>query len=391
MRVMRILTRPNLGGPTRQCIALWHAMCDLSVPTLLVTGQVANGETALDPAAFGVPRLTVEQVLAGGEAVAGVVEVPSLGRGFAPLADRRTRTFLLAMLRAFRPDVVHTHTSKAGWLGRSAARAVGVPVIAHTFHGHVLDDYFPGPIAWWLSRMERRLALHTHLVFTVSDSCADELAAKGVVARDRFLIIPPAVPLPAVRPRAEARQRLGIPGGERRVVAVGRLVPIKRLQDFVAAVGLLPDVHGDVVGDGPERAALEQQGARLAKGRVHCRGPLPEIAGDLAAYDALVLPSVREGWPLVALEAFAARVPVVGYDVPGVRDALAQGRGVLVPVAAGPAGLAAALRSLFEPPSRVAGLVATGAAFVPMCDPARVARGLRAAYATALARRTSLP
>jgi glycosyltransferase involved in cell wall biosynthesis len=171
------------------------------------------------------------------------------------------------------------------------------------------------------------------------------------------------------------------------VVAVGRLVPIKRLEDFVRAVARCPDLHGDIVGDGPRRARLQEMAECFAPGRVHLRGAVPEIAAELAAYDALVLPSIREGWPLVAVEAFAANVPVVGYDVPGVRDALAQGRGVLVPSRAGPGGLADALQELAQAPARSRPMLAAAAAFVPQCSPDRVARGIRAAYATALARR----
>ncbi|MBL8752858.1 MAG: glycosyltransferase family 4 protein [Planctomycetes bacterium] len=387
MRVLRVLTRPNLGGPTRQAIALWHAMQPLAVRTLLVTGRVGAGETMLDPAAHGVPRLEFAAALAAGPLAEGVVELPDLGRSWAPLRERAVRAQLRALVRSFRPDVVHTHTSKAGWLGRDAARAERVPVVAHTFHGHVLDGYFPFPIAWWLARLERRLARGTDLVFTVSASCADELAAKGVVGRDRFLVIPPAVALPPRRSRDEARRNLGIPPGERRVAAIGRLVPIKRLGDFVAAVARCPGLHGDLVGDGPQRQMLQALCEQLAPGRVHLRGAVPGIAADLAAYDGLVLPSVREGWPLVALEAFAANVPVVGYDVPGVRDALAQGRGMLVPETAGPAGLADTLQELANGPRGLGSMLAAAAAFVPQCAPDRVARGIRAAYATALSRR----
>ena len=129
---------------------------------------------------------------------------------------------------------------------------------------------------------------------------------------------------------------------------------------------------------------------QLAGGRVIVRRPEPEIASLLRAYDAVVLPSVREGCPLVAIEAFAAGVPVVGYDVPGVRDALSHfGRGVLVPESDGPAGLAAALVALRADGGRRRALVAAARCGVDACDPAAVAAGLLASYRDASARRGS--
>jgi glycosyltransferase involved in cell wall biosynthesis len=381
LRVLRVLTRPNLGGPTRQAIALWHAFAARGVATLLVTGAVGAGEALLSPADHGVPALSLAQALAAGPAAAGWVVVPELGRRLSPFADRRAAQTLRALLASHRPDVVHTHTSKAGVLGRRAARAAAVGKLVHTFHGHVLQDYFPRPLGWLLGRLERHLAARTDVLCAVSASCADELAAAGVAPRARFHVVPPAVPQPTPLPRAEARARLGIAAAERRVVCAGRLVPIKRVADFVRAVAALPGVHGDVCGEGPELEALTALASRLAPGRVHFRAARPDFARELPAYDGLLLPSVREGLPLVAVEAFAAGVPVVGYDVPGVHDALADlGRGVLVPVAAGPAGLAAAVAPFLADAGAARSLVASARAAVARCTPAAVADQLLQLY-----------
>ena len=140
-----------------------------------------------------------------------------------------------------------------------------------------------------------------------------------------FVVVPPAVAVPAGLARHEARAALGIPPDQLRVVCAGRLVPIKRVGDFVAAVAQVVGLWGDVVGDGPEHAALVARAAALAPDRVRLWPGRPNLPSELSAYDALVLPSVREGLPLVAVEAFAAGVPVVGYDVPGVRDAVRIG------------------------------------------------------------------
>lgn len=382
---MRILTRPNLGGPTQQAIALWHAHHAAGVSTLLVTGDVDGDETALLPSSGGVPQLGFDAAVAAGPAATGWVAVPSLGRRLSPLADLRARAALRTLVRAFRPDVVHTHTSKAGWLGRSVAIAERVLVVAHTFHGHVLADYFGRVVSALLARHEARFAARTDLLFAVSGSCADELAGFGVAPRERFEVVPPAVATEAPAPRAEVRARLRIDADEFRVVAVGRLVRIKRFADFVVAIGASSGLRGDLIGDGPERRRLDDLACRVGAGRVTLRGALPHVARDLVAWDALVVPSVREGCPLVAVEAFAAGVPVVGYDVPGVRDVLSTwGAGVLVPVAAGPAGLAAAVARLRTDPGFAAASVGAARRAVATFAPAAVGARLLAAYERAM-------
>src|SRR5690606_19845005 len=185
-------------------------------------------------------------------------------------------------------------------------------------HGHVLKDYFGKLPSLLLARLERRLARRTDLLWAISPSCADELAACGVAARERLLVTAPAVSVPHAASRQQARRQLGIEADEWRVCAVGRLVPIKRLGDFVAMVASVADLHGDVFGDGPQHDQLLRLAQQNANTRVQLRGAEPDIARLLPAYDAVVLPILREGCPLVAIEAFAAGVPEVGYDVPGV-------------------------------------------------------------------------
>ncbi|MCA8965836.1 MAG: glycosyltransferase, partial [Planctomycetes bacterium] len=357
----------------------WHAHRALGVATLLVTGAVGPEESQLSPADGGVPQISLADVERLGPDANGWLVLPSLRRGVDPLGDLRAAAQLRRVLRLVRPDVVHTHTSKAGWIGRRAARAVGVPCVAHTFHGLVLRDYFGALGSWWLRRLERRLARRTDLLFAVSASCREELVELGVAAAERIAVLSPAVPLPAALPRGEARRQLDIDGQDRRAVFVGRDAPVKRLEHFVAAIAAAPAWSGDVVGLGAWPAALEAHVHRAA-GRLRLCGPDPQIAQKLAAYDALVLPSRREGLPLVAIEAFAAGVPVVGYDVPGVGDALAEGRGILVPESAGPAGLAAALARLAD---GALPDVAAARAMAEVCAPRAVAARLLAAYAAA--------
>lgn len=379
MRVMRVLTRPNLGGPTKQAVALWHAMRALGCETLLVTGAVQEGEQHLDPAAAGVPRLELAAVRSGAVRQGGWVVVEALGRRLAPLQDLRAMRELRALARAWQPQVVHSHTSKAGVLCRLALRRV--PVLAHTFHGHVLLDYFH-PVATRAFRVvERLLARRTDLLVAVSPSCADELAQLRIAARERFHVARPAVPLAPVLPRAVARQELGIAADAFCVAAVGRLVPVKRMNWFVAAVAGLAGARGDLWGSGPEAARL----GASAQGRVVLRGNRVDLQPYLSAYDALVIPSVREGCPLVAVEALAAGVPVVGTDVPGVRDVLATwGEGILVPEATGATGVRDALAAIQRDPAAARAMAQRARARAAEFAPERLAEWLREAYASAL-------
>jgi glycosyltransferase involved in cell wall biosynthesis len=374
MRVMRVLTRPNVGGPTMQAVALWHEHRKLGVRTVLAVGRCLAGETEVDLEANGIPRLDPSTVDAHSE---GFVVVGSLGNRRSFIAQRRATSELLALMARMRPDVVHTHTSAAGHAGRRAAFASGVARTVHTFHGIVLRDYFGPLVSWALLRLEASLARRTSALVSVSPSCRDELASLGVAAQSRIRVVPPAVPTPLFVARDEARRRLGLPQDAFAVCAYGRLVPIKRPEQFVAALAKMPDAIGRMHGDGPLRARLEA----AATHNVAIVPTHPDARACMTAYDALLLPSRREGLPLVAVEAFAAGVPVIGFDVPGVRDALTTwGSGLLVPESEGEVGLVAALRRLRTEQGLAAMLCAQAKAGLARFDPAAVAAELLDLY-----------
>lgn len=348
MKILRVLTRPNLGGPTRQACALWHAHDAAGHETLLATGVCEAGEPAL---ALDVPRRAH-------------VSVPSMRRSLSPWRDRAARRQLLRVVRDFAPDVIHTHTSKAGMIGRPLARRLGIPV-AHTYHGIVLRDYYPRWISYWMARAEARLARMTNRNFAVSESCVRELAEFGIDAD----VVRPAVAL-RTTDRGRARAALGLDDEVFALGFIGRLVPIKRVADFAAALLRVPDAIGVVIGDGPERHELEGiPGLR----HVGARADGPDL---VAAFDVLVMPSRREGFPLAVVEATAAGVPSVGYDVPGVADAIGAAGGELVDPRDGPPGLARAIAAVRgrRPSSEL----------VESCDPVRVAACLIEAYESML-------
>lgn len=316
VKVARIIARLNVGGPARHCILLSEGLRRHGFETVLLTGAPDPGEASvLADDAMTTP---------GG---ARISRIPGLRQAISPRDDLRALLALVAALRRERPDIVHTHTSKAGALGRLAAAIAGVPVVVHTFHGHVLDGYFPRLPSALIRLAERGLSRLTERLVTLSPALKDDLALRhGIAAPERFEVIPLGRDLGAFREGRPGRLRaeLGLGEGATLVGAVGRLVPIKDVPLLVRAfarVAARRDAHLVLVGDGPERAAVEAAVAEHGlAGRVRLLGwrdDLPSIYADL---DVLAVSSRNEGTPLAMIEAFAAGVPVVATRVGGVAD-----------------------------------------------------------------------
>jgi len=276
-----------------------------------------------------------------------------LGREIAPLQDLRALAGLRRLVRAWRPHIVHTHTAKAGLLGRLAARAAGVPTIVHTFHGHVLRGYFSPAKTGLFRRLETRLAAATDALVAVSESVKQDLVDLGVARAEKIRVVPLGLDLAhlaAGLPRGVLRRETGVPEAAPLVGMVGRLVPIKDVPTFLRAARLVRAERADarfaLVGDGEERSALEalcrQLGLAEAVTFLGWRRDLAAIYGDL---DVVVNASRNEGTPVALIEALAAGRPVVATRVGGTPDLLGDGeRGRLVP----PGDPAALARAVLE-------------------------------------------
>ena len=309
MRIARVLTRLNLGGPARQVLA--------SDPLLVARGHVVRVFAGSPEAGEG--DLGEELGARGVE----VRRVPGLRRGLGALldgGDLRAARFLRRELAAFAPDVVHTHASKAGAIGRRAARsaAPSAPRV-HTFHGHVLEGYFPAPVAMLMRAAERRLARTTDQLLAVSEATRSDLVRLGVAPAARIGLRPPGIELgpllalPEVRPAGELRRELSIPPGAPIVAVIGRLAPVKRpalaVEVFARAEIERSGAHLVVAGDGPERRAVERAVSRVDAGlaeRVHLLGAVARIERVHEAADVLLATSRSEGMPVAMIEAAAA-------------------------------------------------------------------------------------
>ena len=342
LRVLRVIDRLNVGGPAKHVTWLSAGLAARGFETTLVTGTIAPGEGDMT-------------WFAHANGVRPVV-IPAMSRALRP-GDLAVAWRLYRVMRAVRPDVVHTHKAKAGAVGRLAAllyrwatpaALVGRPRrvrVVHTFHGHVFHGYYGRLATRLFVAVERTLArVATDRVVTVSPQQRDEIVGRYRVGRPaRTTIIPLGldVPAPSSLPqrRVAARAELGVDERDLLVVAVGRLCEVKNhalLLDAVARAreGGLP-VRLVLVGDGHLRPALEAQTRALGLADVvRFVGFVDDPTGHYAAADVVALTSVNEGTPLTLLEAMACARCVAATAVGGVVDILGRR------VRAHPAGVA---------------------------------------------------
>jgi glycosyltransferase involved in cell wall biosynthesis len=339
VRVLRVFSRLNIGGPAVHVILLTAGLTGRGYSTQLIVGQEAPREgNMLDlAAAKGVT----------------CVRLPGLGREIRPWNDARALFHLRRAIRAFRPHVVHTHTAKAGLLGRIAARMERVPVTVHTYHGHVLSGYFGRLKTGVFRALETWLARSTSALVTVSESVRQDLAAHGVAPPERIRVVPLGLEIDALAealPRGFLRSQAGFPESAPLVGLVGRLAPIKDAGTFLRAAAQVhaqrPEARFSIVGDGESRQELEAEARELGlDGIVHFHGWQRDMAGVYGDLDVAVNCSRNEGTPVALIEALAAAKPVVATAVGGTPDLLGNGsRGILVPPA-DPGALATAILS----------------------------------------------
>lgn len=325
-----MIARLNMGGPALHVAYLSAGLAERGYETTLVAGSLARGEGSM---AYVAEELGVR-----------VVKLDALSREISPLRDAASVLRLARLIREQRPQILHTHTAKAGTVGRLAALLAGdarPPIVVHTFHGHVLHGYF-GPLKSRAFRLlERLLARVTTRLIAVSPQVRDDLVSLGVAPAEKFTVVRLGVELgERVRTEVaggEARARLGIAPDRFVVGWVGRMTGVKRTDDVLESLARLRERGVDavllMVGDGPDRDAVERRASLLGIVR-HCYflGYQEDVSGWYQAFDAMILPSANEGTPVVVIEALAAGCPVVATSVGGVPDVVQEGvDGFLVP------------------------------------------------------------
>ncbi|GAA0432414.1 hypothetical protein Acor_76170 [Acrocarpospora corrugata] len=303
-----MIARMNVGGPALQAVTLLDHLDAARFEQRIYTGALAPGEG--------------DYVDLRGQGAA-TIRVPGLGRSIGPRDDARALARLVREMRAFRPHIVHTHTAKAGALGRVAATIARVPARVHTFHGHLLHGYFTGPKRAAMIATERGLARLSHRLVAVGEQVRDDLLAAGIGSPEKFVVLPPGTRVPPLPPRAEARARLGLPQNVPVVAYIGRITQVKRPDRFLEVArlirGTVPDAQFAVCGDGDLAHTLrEEPGLRLLGWR-------PDLETVHAASDLVLLTSDNEGTPLSLIEAALSGVPCVATRVGSVPEVVADG------------------------------------------------------------------
>jgi glycosyltransferase involved in cell wall biosynthesis len=354
LRVLRIITRLNVGGPSYQAIFLTQRLQDAEFQSGLLVGSVGPNEGSMEPLARerGIP----------------FTQVPGLGREISLRSDFSTVFRLYREIRRFRPDIVHTHLAKAGAVGRLAARMARVPSLVHTYHGHVFHGYFSKRKTELFLRIERTLARWTKRIIVLGEAQKREILGFGVGRPEQMVTIPLGLELEpflhAEERRGKLRAELGMAPSVPLVGIVARLVPIKDHELFLEAAALMVRQRPEtpfqflIVGDGDLRQPLEAKARSLGfpvlsyeAGKPPARRDSPESLGgtsppagvhflgfrsDLveiyADLDVAVLCSANEGLPVTVIEALAAARPVVATDVGAVRDLVEPFKtGALIP------------------------------------------------------------
>ncbi len=346
MRVLSVVTRMNVGGPAQIVTSLRDHLDAGRYAQLLVTGVLDDGEEDWF------------RLRGHGRDEPGTITVPSLGRSIAPHRDALAYLHLRRVIAALRPDIVHTHTAKAGLLGRTAAIHEGVPGIVHTFHGHLLEGYFRPTISHGLARLERRLAQRTSRLLVVGARVRDELVAAGIGTPERYVVLPPGVVVPEVTERTQARASLGLDAEEPVVAFIGRLAGVKRPDRFLAVAEAVTATHPRTVfliagGGTPQQVAKLRAGSSAAD--VRFLGWVEDVAAVYAAADVVALTSDNEGMPVSLIEAGMCGTACVATDVGSVAEVVLDGHtGRVVPVGVEP--VARAVRELLDQPARRAAM-----------------------------------
>jgi glycosyltransferase involved in cell wall biosynthesis len=332
LRILSVVTRFGAGGPPLAVLQMARGMEKYGYQTLIATGSCSAQDADMS-------YLLTEQDK--------VEWVPSMSRNVAAGADFVALWQLIRLVRKYRPDIIHTHTAKAGVLGRLAGWVNGTPLIVHTFHGNVLRGYFSAFGSWCVQKIEQLFGAMSDALFVISRQQQHEIADEFSIADPQKVRI-----LPLGLPLKEFENLPPPPVGRKELVVAwfGRLVAVKNVPLLVQIVEqslqAIPNIRFVIAGDGPERAAVKNLVERSA-GRVEYLGWQREVGPIIGRADVLIQTSINEGTPIILIQGMAAARPFVSTAVGGVGDMVVGeerpndtakwfGNGVLVPQNAAP-------------------------------------------------------
>lgn len=321
IKIIRIQSRICIGGPSIHSEILSKYLNPERFNTILIGGALDEGEKGR------VEELKRKSIQ--------IRIIEEMGREISLWSDFKALVKLYRIIRQEKPDIVHTHTAKAGAIGRLASWLAGVPIIIHTFHGHVFHHYFGKIKTRFFIQFERWLSIITTRIIVISDSQKYDIVTKFRIAPEKKVItIPLGLELERFllinNDNFDLKNELTIPKQEFLVSIIGRIVPIKNHELLLKAIKLLRDqqfpVHLCVVGDGELRNQLiaSARDKNILK-YVHFTGWRLDMEKIYSGIDLLALSSFNEGTPVAIIEAMASQVPVVATAVGGVPDLIVHG------------------------------------------------------------------
>ena len=299
MRVLHVIARLNVGGTARYITQLANELPKHGIETFVATGFVQGAEVE-DPSAQSIK----------------LIRIKSMGRSIRPFKDHRARKELEKIIAEVKPDIIHTHTFKAGYVIRIKKQPV--PVV-HTFHGHLLDDpQFSGFKSKVIIAIERVLARRSAKLVTVGRRVSDELLEQGIGTRAQFVNIPPGVVPVAVTEKSQALKNLNLQEVGTPIIGwIARMTGVKNPMRALEVADALPDTHFVMAGGGD----LLDQVKAAAPANVRVLG-WADAADLFGASDIIVSTSENEGMPVALIEAQLAGKPVVATDVGSVSEVI---------------------------------------------------------------------
>lgn len=336
MRILRIINRFNLGGPTYN-VAYLSKYLSPDYDTLLIGGANTDEEASSD---YILQKLGVHYL-----------KIPEMSREIG-YNDLTAYHKIKAIMQRYKPDIVHTHASKAGFLGRKAAFSLDVPIVVHTYHGHIFHSYFNKYKTAFFKKLERDLARRTSAIVAISETQKYELCKIHKIAEEeKFHVIPLGFDIDRFqedhdRKRTEFRQQYHLDDNDIAISIIGRLVPIKNHALFIKAFNIVKQktkhhIRALIVGDGNLRKELTELALSLG---LSCSSPENPISNAdiiftswiqesdtvLAGSDITALTSLNEGTPVSLIEAQAADTPIVTTNVGGIEDVVLKDKTALL-------------------------------------------------------------
>jgi len=332
-KILRIVNRLNLGGPTYN-VAYLTKYLPPEYETLLLAGQKDESEASSE---FILEHMGIKPVY-----------ISDMHRSINPMNDFKAFQQIKKIIKEFKPDILHTHAAKSGALGRIAAYQCGVPVIVHTFHGHVFHSYFHPLKTKFFIQVERSLAKISSGIIAISDIQKNELTQDfKICPTEKMEVIPLGFDLDRFQQnmdekRARFRKEYNLDADEIAVGIIGRLVPVKNHEMFLNVVEQVMKqttkrVRFFIVGDGEERQHIESMATERGidfiptdfssnKAPLTFTSWIRDVDMALAGLDIVTLTSLNEGTPVSLIEAQAANKPIVSTRVGGIEDVVIEGK-----------------------------------------------------------------